>query len=47
MTTSRFTSTLTIGDEGKAFSYSDTVVQQRTESVEPMVHTDSNTLGRV
>jgi hypothetical protein len=47
MTTSRFTSTLTIGEEGKAFSYADTVVQQRTESEEPMVHTDSNSLMRV
>lgn len=45
--TVRFTSTMTIGDDGACFSYEDTAEQVRADTDAPIVHTDSNTLDRV
>jgi hypothetical protein len=44
--TTRFRSTLTIADGGKAFTYDDVADQVRGDS-DPVRHTDSNTLVRV
>jgi hypothetical protein len=44
--TTRFRSTLTIADRGKAFTYDDVADQERADS-DPVRHTDSNTLVRV
>jgi hypothetical protein len=44
--TVRFTSTMTIGDNGASFSYADSSEQQRGDT-DPFVHTDENSLYRV
>lgn len=47
VSTERFTSTMQVVDEGRAFVYEDTAEQRRIETDETIRHTNTNTLTRV